>query len=281
MRQTPEPPVGEDQNRSEPALAPPVGNPRFPLVDSLRAIAVGAVFWSHAGTYWWNAYFNVGVTIFFAISAFLLYRPYAAARVLDRPQIGVRGYAVRRSLRIVPAYWLALLGVVVSMGFASEALHQLPRSMLFLQVYSPHTIFNLIPAAWSLCVEVVFYLALPFYALAVRNWAGGADGLRRELWLLATIAVASVAFRGLIEGTAGGYTVLADGTVPGTALWFAVGMAAAAISVDAESEQLRGPVARRFLNVPPGAWCWPSSSRSTSPSPRRFLSIRSIRLRAP
>ncbi len=248
-------PGAKDQNRNEPAVAPPAGNPRFPLVDSLRAIAVGAVFWSHAGgNVWWNAHFNVGVTIFFAISGFLLYRPYLAARVLSGPPIRTAEYGVRRVLRLVPAYWLALLGVVASTGFAADALADLPRCLLFVQVYSPETIFDLIPAAWSLCVEVAFYIALPLYALAARRWMPPKSWLRRELGLLAAIAVASLAYRGVVMHAAGGYTVFADGTIPGTALWFTMGMAAAALSVGSDAGQLRGRIAQRFLSLPPGFW---------------------------
>ena len=181
----------------------------------------------------------MGVPIFFVISAFLLYRPYVASRIAGSPSIGTAGFFARRALRIIPAYWLALLGVLVYLGFTASAIQDALLAMFFLQAYRPETIFVLIPGAWSLCVEVAFYLVLPLYAVIVRPWANGPEGLRRELLLLAAIAVASVVFRGAVEITAG-RSVWGGATVPGTAMWFAVGMAAAVVSVGSESGDLRG-----------------------------------------
>ena len=91
---------------------------RFPLFDSLRAIAALSVIGVHgavtAGIYndstlrQFVSHLDVGVQIFFVISGFLLYRPFARARLegADRPATGP--YAWRRFLRIVPAYWVAL-----------------------------------------------------------------------------------------------------------------------------------------------------------------------------
>jgi len=74
---------------------------RFPLFDSLRAIAAIAVVTTHAAFFSGalNSHIpllrqiasrlDVGVTIFFFISAFLLYRPFARAalREEDSPQL--------------------------------------------------------------------------------------------------------------------------------------------------------------------------------------------------
>ena len=64
---------------------------RFPLFDSLRAIAALAVFGTHAYFALRNnapsdlrpyaARLDVGVYIFFVISGFLLYRPFVRARL--------------------------------------------------------------------------------------------------------------------------------------------------------------------------------------------------------
>ena len=66
------------QQGVEPALAPPPGDPRFPLFDSLRAAAALSIFFAHAfaingsrvGT-WYGVYadhLESGVAIFFVIS---------------------------------------------------------------------------------------------------------------------------------------------------------------------------------------------------------------------
>ena len=54
------------------------------------------------------AHLNVGVALFFLISGFLLYRPYALALVHGSEPPRLAAYAKRRFLRIVPAYWVAL-----------------------------------------------------------------------------------------------------------------------------------------------------------------------------
>ena len=92
--------------------------PRSAAIDSLRAIAALAVLGIHVGHYsrvnvdaWYGAFtshLNVGVTLFFLISGFLLYRPWAAALLQDGAPPSLARYARRRFARIVPAYWLAL-----------------------------------------------------------------------------------------------------------------------------------------------------------------------------
>src|SRR4051812_32160566 len=112
--------------RAPDALAPPPGNPRFPQVDGLRAFAALAVLVTHtaflsgfngrgfAGEV--TARLDVGVTLFFVISGFLLYRPFVAARLEGRAGPRVTRYARRRVLRIVPAYWLALTVLAIWPG---------------------------------------------------------------------------------------------------------------------------------------------------------------------
>ena len=68
-------------------------------------------FWRCATGTWYRGFFahlDIGVTMFFVISGFLLYRPMVASRILGVPATRTRDYARRRFLRIVPAYWLAL-----------------------------------------------------------------------------------------------------------------------------------------------------------------------------
>ena len=96
----------------------------FPLFDSLRAIAALSVFAIHAlyqpevqtgRVHWWyplGVHLDIGVPIFFGISGFLLYRPFLAARAAGG-SFDVRRYAWRRILRIVPAFWVALVVVTI------------------------------------------------------------------------------------------------------------------------------------------------------------------------
>ena len=70
------------------------------------------------------------------------------------------------------------------------------RYYLFLQSYDASTLPFGIPVAWTLCVEVAFYVSLPFWALAVRHirlGAGPRAWIRSELAALAAVATAAVA----------------------------------------------------------------------------------------
>ena len=57
-----------------------------------------------------------GVTLFFVISGFLLYRPFVAARAAARTGPAPGKYARRRVLRIVPGYWVALTVLALVFG---------------------------------------------------------------------------------------------------------------------------------------------------------------------
>src|SRR5258708_3347975 len=101
------------------ATAPAAAKGRLAGFDGLRALAAlaivvlhvtsatGAVQATGAGRYF--ARLDVGVTIFFVISGFLLYRPFVRSH-LDhaRGAIALGSFWWRRALRIFPAYWVAL-----------------------------------------------------------------------------------------------------------------------------------------------------------------------------
>ena len=163
-----------------PAVAPPPGNPRFPLFDSLRGLAVLAVLVYHV--FLLTGALNrrglgdavtvagsVGPTLFFAISGFLLYRPWVAAKAEEKPQPSTARYLRRRALRILPAYWLALTVLAIWPGITGVFTEDWWRYYFFLQLYDARTLGLGIPVAWTLCVEVTFYLLLPLWALAARR----------------------------------------------------------------------------------------------------------------
>src|SRR5437763_8260480 len=106
-------------------------------------------------------------------------------------------------------------------------------NLFFLQAYWPTWTRTGIPPAWSISVEMSFYLLLPMYA---RQLARICDGLparyrqRRELQLLGTLALASLAFRVLVSHFQPNHPYDLD-PLPGTLMWFCAGMALAVISV--------------------------------------------------
>src|SRR5215217_7700469 len=245
-----------------PAVAPPPGNPRFALFDSLRGIAVLAVVVFHvflvSGALERRVIGDAATVLgshgpiaFFAISGFLLYRPWVAARAAQAPSQRVARYARRRALRILPAYWFALTALAVFPGIAGVFSGDWWRYYLFLQLYDQETLGRGIPTAWTLCVEVTFYVALPLWALALRR-TPHRSWLRAELGALALPAVAGVAVQ--LAAARQAVSELVAQSVAGQSTWFAVGMALAVASVGAE-----GPLGRtrgvRFAIAHPGL-CW-------------------------
>ncbi|HEX6652241.1 MAG TPA: acyltransferase [Thermoleophilaceae bacterium] len=194
--------------------APPV--PRVPVrgrlpgIEGLRAIAAIAVLVHHtwildggqrvgadsgAGAIFLNL--ALGVTLFFALSGFLLYRPFAAAILRGRDLPSIRRYLRNRALRILPAYWAILLltsfvlqtattrdagGALQSGAMTNPG--DLLRAALLVQDYDPQTVIIGIGPAWSLAVEVVFYLLLPLLVLAVAAPAARAAGRGRRVLIL-------------------------------------------------------------------------------------------------
>lgn len=182
---------------------------RFPLMDSLRAIAALLVLLGHAafmagalGTgsavRELAARLDVGVAVFFLISGFLLYRPFVRARLTGAAPPSTGAYAWRRFLRIVPAYWVALtvVAVVLSLEYVFTAEGVLTYYG-FAQIYRTGTVTGGIGPAWTLCIEVTFYAALPVWALAMRRLRGGH---RTELLAVGALFVLSVAWKLVVMG---------------------------------------------------------------------------------
>ena len=239
-----------------PNLVPPPGNPRFVLFDGLRALAALSVFLGHTitGLYTFQqgsdrfllaaqlAYQGVG--IFFLISGFLLYRPFLTARAQDRPS-GLGAYARRRLLRIVPAYWVAL-SLFLALGFVSGVTwHNWPTFYGFGQIYSANDIGHGIGVAWTLCIEVTFYAALPLLAWIAARLGRGARSVRGDVVLLVVLSVGSLAFRAHFHGF---FDAARIDTLPGTFVWFALGMGLALLSVHAPA------LAERVAARPMLAW---------------------------
>ena len=188
--------------------------PRNAALDGLRAVAALSVFGFHAWLYTLSdvhvaaarstpgnhlfAELRIGLVLFFVLSGFLLYRAWVRAALAGRPAPTTSTYAVRRLGRIVPAYWLAIIGSALllyplagSPGVRLPPAHLLPLYFVFAQNFNAQTLLKLDPPMWTLAVEATFYLVLPLLGwLAIR--AGSARG--RQLVIPALLLVAGVAF---------------------------------------------------------------------------------------
>jgi peptidoglycan/LPS O-acetylase OafA/YrhL len=229
-------------------------------MDSVRAVAALCVLVTHTaflsganafGVYGqYTARLDVGVTIFFVISGFLLYRPFVAARIDGRPGPRVRDYARRRALRIFPAFWLALTVLAIWPGLAGMWSDHSWVYYALLQNYSRNWIIGGIGVTWSLSIELAFYIALPLLVVASRRLFPGAtrrERVRTEAVLLVVLAIASVVLRGVTTETRVSWTLA------GTFAWFALGMLLALASAALEGRP--EPAAVRLIRRRPSlAW---------------------------
>lgn len=249
-----------------PAVAPPPGSPRFALFDSLRGLAVFSILVFHVFSLTGattkpiigDAVTMLGpraVIWFFVISGFLLYRPYVAARVKGRSFPRTTRYARRRLLRILPAYWVALTALAIFPGIVGVFTGAWWRYYAFLQLYSHDTLAFGIPVAWTLGVEVAFYLALPLWAAAVRRLrigSGPRAWLRGELIPLGLVAAGGVVVQ--VAASRQAVSDLVASSLAGQCTWLALGMALAVASVAVEHGDGRSRTVR-FVTEHPGL-CW-------------------------
>jgi peptidoglycan/LPS O-acetylase OafA/YrhL len=243
-------------------------------VEGLRAVAALAVLVTHVSL---NAMGNrgpfggllarldVGVAIFFVLSGYLLYRPFARALLRGEALPSTRRYLRHRLLRIVPAYWVVVLasfllpvtaGLVLpttDFSAASAGVTQVPfadlvRFATFTQVYWRDSLAGPFPQAWTLAAEMAFYLLLPVLAWGVaRRRHGDRRARLRQQWvLLAAMAILAQAFRLVVVLTTAPYRPGASANaftqqlawLPNHLDLFALGMALAVLRIERED---RGP----------------------------------------
>ena len=235
-------------------------------IDSLRAIAAMSVLAYHALyksiLLWlpngsalspWAAHLDVGVPIFFVLSGFLLYGPFVRARLSGAQAPDTRAYGWRRVMRIVPAYWVALVVVGVAgatiAGYAGVfSAKGVPGYFCFLQIYNPNTAQGGINPAWTLCVEVTFYAFLPLWARLMGRLPR-THGVGVELAALAALFALSVGWKLFALGHADPNAFGLSAApwlepLPAYLDHFTLGMALAVLAA-----------ARKPVRVPPVA-CW-------------------------
>ncbi|WP_205696906.1 acyltransferase [Conexibacter sp. SYSU D00693] len=206
------------------------------------------------------------VPVFFALSGFLLYSPFAAAHAAGRPAPRMVAYAARRVLRIFPGYWLALLGVMALyplLGISSPNPSSPDGPLQALAWYgmvagwlTGDDRLRAIQQAWTLDVELACYVLLPFVALlAGRLVARGMSWLRAEVLCVGGLIAVSVLWKV-------GFAISADGLAPGTQQLyfpvayfdaFAVGMLLAVLALGADRGEPLPRFVRRGLSAR-GAW---------------------------
>ena len=218
--------------------------PRFPCFDGLRALAVLAAVGTHvgfvtgatsvAGYGAYTARLDIGVVVFFVISGFLLYHGYVSDNYDDRAPIRAAAFWWRRVLRIVPAYWIALTGLVVLFDVHVSGWHDIVTYYGFLQIYDTRRFLGGIPQAWTLCVEISFYALLPAYAWLLRRLSAGRrieSRLRVELAGAVALVAFCYVYRSAVYAIDGRHAVarIATHWLPGYLDLFGIGIGLAAV----------------------------------------------------
>jgi peptidoglycan/LPS O-acetylase OafA/YrhL len=234
------------------ALPQPVHDLRE--LEGIRALAAVAVLLTHAGFLsgatgghvlpGFLARMDIGVAVFFVLSGFLLYRPHVRAAVRGDPPPSVRGYALRRTARLVPA-WLAVLAGTLLLVPSSRTAGAVPWVANLAQLQSLRFEWDLpgLAQLWSLSTEVMFYLALPVTALLVAR-VTRRHGVRAHLLALGGIVVLVWAFRmfDALGALPEGFSWLR--TLPAVGDWFVAGMVLAVALVDERLHRTVGGMVR-------------------------------------
>jgi peptidoglycan/LPS O-acetylase OafA/YrhL len=183
-------------------------------LDGLRAIAALSVVTYHFyiaggkeiipfGTPAFNEFYFLasGVQLFFVLSGFLLFLPYARAILSGGTQLpgSLRFYA-RRALRVLPAYWVCL-GILVVLAERNFGGWQYVEDVLthLGMIHDDFPLFNrdIDGPFWTLAVEVQFYLALPLIAAVLAKVVGASRSAVRLGLGIAFIAVLALVVRAL------------------------------------------------------------------------------------
>ena len=223
-------------------------------IESLRALAALGVVcchsWGftnpsdfvslHARMIVWSGY--IAVAVFFALTGYLIFLPFARRDYGGGRRIDLGGYAINRGLRILPLYYAALL--VTALAAGAPASQWLPFAV-FAQNFDSNLVARVLDAPmWSLVVEVQFYLLLPLLAAAlVRLSRGSATGATA---LLVALGLGSLALAEFPPSPDAVWWHI----IPGNFFFFLPGMLLAVLRVRREGDLrrwARHPLARADL----------------------------------
>lgn len=171
----------------------PSSGTTLPYMDGVRAVAVLFVLGVHT---WWltgsprlavslplihrtldftatTEFMQVGVDLFFVLSGFLLAQPWLRADYQGKPRPSIRRYFRQRAFRIFPAYWVCIVLVLLlftpafippSVLYSRAGLFTVAANLTLLHFLLPITAgtFGLFGHFWTLTIEVLFYLSLPW-----------------------------------------------------------------------------------------------------------------------
>jgi peptidoglycan/LPS O-acetylase OafA/YrhL len=168
----------------------PWGVGHLPSLDGWRALCILLVLGSHASNtanfpHEWDVLFgwlfdgNLSVRCFFIISGFII-TTLMLRETASRGSLDLKGFYLRRAVRILPVYVAFLVAVALLEYFTAfdQSASQWARLLTFTTNFSISRNF-LTGHTWSLACEEQFYLIWPVVFAAV-----GLSFVRKSLWIL-------------------------------------------------------------------------------------------------
>lgn len=218
--------------------------PRFPTLDAYRGIGMTMVLLAHVGFATgfddrhvlgrYVSRLEIAVPMFFVLSGFLLFWPYAKAILGAAPLPSTIRFLRSRALRILPAWWFALVGTSLLWGPGQmRGVGDWLANALLLPQFGVDVPYR-ITQAWSIGVEASFYVLLPVIAAGIAAVTRGGTPRDRLVVTLSTLGLVwgvGQVFRGIVLMAKPSWDSRSLLWLPMYLDFFALGMCAACISV--------------------------------------------------
>lgn len=219
----------------------PTRSGRLPRFEGARAIAAYLVLLTHAGFISdainagvpgrFLARGDWGVAMFFALSGFLLSRAWVRWIQHEGRRPDLKRYALHRTARILPAYYVALAAILLTVGAGADT-RTVISNVLLVQNYTGAFLPDFF-LTWSLVTEVAFYAVLPLLALVVIR-----RRVKTSVVLILLLAVTTYIYLWLVQGPlADSAPMFATIWLPGRLDWFCVGMLVAVLEYRVRAER--------------------------------------------
>lgn len=166
---------------------------------------------------------NVGVSLFFTLSGFLLSMPFWRAMTGTASPPSTSSYWLKRIVRIVPAYYLCLTGLLLWNGalFEADETMNVVLHYLFVFNYSNDYFYDFNPPFWTLAVEMQFYVLLPLLFALVRPCSAALAWFALLAMALAAFGLQAAVLHGHVAADVLAGAMRPDGT-PGAVLTHSV-----------------------------------------------------------
>lgn len=170
---------------------------RLDGIESLRAYAAVSIIFFHLigsggvkvpdSLSFIGTHFGFGVPLFFVVSGFSLAYGYWG-RLIDQSALST--YFIRRFMRIAPLFYLVLVFQLFNVWLEDGVTFSpvdVALNALFAFNLVPHLTEGIVPASWTIGVEMLFYLLFPVALLACRS-------LWRTIFVLAASTAVATAY---------------------------------------------------------------------------------------